>query len=156
MKSPETTNAEGDSRSVWLGLFGQQILPLLGASLIVLVVLRLAGPYTSLWFDRAILWSILAMITCLACFSAATVVDHVGRQRSQPISGPLIAIGFRTGGVALAAIVSAVVLEKGTSRWFLISLVCFYVATLVVHTWVWSRTLKGVKDQTEAVDSSSM
>ena len=152
MKSPETTNADGDPKSAWLRMVGQQILPLLVVSLIVLVVLRLAGPLTSLWFDQAILWSILAMLTCLACFSAATVVDHLGRRRSQPISGPLLAIGFRTGGVALAAALSAIVVEKDTSRWFLTSLVCFYAAHLIVHTWVWSRTLTSVNDRPEKVD----
>ena len=150
MKSPETSSADDAPPSTWVVLISQQILPLLVVSLIVLVVLRLVGPHTSLWFDQAILWSILAMTTCLACFSAATVVDHLGRQRSQPISGPLIAIGFRTGGVALAAVLSAVLADKGPSHWFLASLVCFYVASLIVHTWVWSRILKSDSEHTSS------
>jgi hypothetical protein len=142
MKSPETSSGDNATPPTWVAIVSHQILPLLVVSLIVLVVLRLVGPYTRLWFDQAILWSILAMTTCLACFSAATVVDHLGRQRSQPISGPLIAIGFRTGGVALAAGFSAVLADKGTSHWFLTSLVCFYVASLIIHTWIWSRVLR--------------
>ena len=152
MKSPKMTNSDGDRKQppAWVRLTRQQGWLLLSL-LVVLVGVRIAGPWTGLWFDEAILWSIVAMATCMACFSAATVVDHMSRQRSQPISGPLMAIGFRTGGVAIAAVLGGVMVEKGISRWFLANLVCFYAAGLIVHTWLWSRTL----NRTDAAPSIS-
>ena len=139
----ESTASSAESKKDgWMMVVNRRLVPLVVASLVVLVGLRVVGPMTRLWFDNAIIWSIGAMLACLISFASAILVDHRGRQLGQPVGGPLLAIGLRTGGVGVAAVVASVAAGAAESRWFLLSLASCYVVALFVDTFQWAKDSK--------------
>ncbi|MEZ6107878.1 MAG: hypothetical protein R3B96_17630 [Pirellulaceae bacterium] len=94
------------------------------------------------WHERSTIELTVALLVVMGSFALAAWVEYgIGRIAPGQASAALASIGIRTGGVALAVVVT--VMSPFRSQSQLLLLASLYVIVLAVDTTVWSLVLRG-------------